>query len=181
MKDKKFTLITGGAAGNIVINGVVLDIIADSTMPLPVDVRVFEDDTYLVLTVDPVMRYTNEHPIRLMTDILEAKPRRPGAVVTKDSSWYAVVHDLDAEPTCRDEWIVSAYGESLRLAEKKGVNRLAIPLLGTVHGTFQPRESMDLLVEQVRSQSFSRLKRIVILAENGCVDELRKMLKELSR
>jgi len=178
---KKFKLITGGAAGNIVINGVVLDIIADSTMSLSVDVRVFEEDTYLVLTVDPVMRYPDEHPIKLMTHIMEAKPRQPGSVVTKDSSWYAVVHDLDADPICREEWIVSAYMESLKLAEELGVGRLGLPLLGTVHGQFPSRESMDLLLREVRSQIFSRLKRIVILAEKGFEEELRKMLGELSR
>ncbi len=180
-KNKRFKLIIGGIAGKIKINKVAIEVISDSVIPLPVDVRVFEEDTYLVLTVDPVMRYTDEHPIKLMTHILDAKPQKPGSVITKEKSWYAVVHDLDAEPVCRENWIASAYMKSLKLAEGKGISRLGFPLLGTVHGQFPSRESMGLLLREIRSRPFSRLKKIVILAENGFEDELRKILSELCR
>jgi hypothetical protein len=178
--DKKFKLIIGGAANKIEVNKVAVEVISDSATTLPVDARVFEEDTYLVLTVDPVMRYTDEHPIKLMTHIMDAKPRQPGSVVTKDSSWYAVVHDLDADPICRKEWIAGAYTESLKRAEEKGITRLGLPVLGTVHGRFPSRESMDLLLQEVRAQIFFRLKRIVILAEKGFEEDLRKMLGELT-
>jgi len=180
-RDKKFKLIIGGTANKIEVNKVAVGVISDSATALPVDVRVFEEDTYLVLTVDPVMRYTDEHPIKLMTHILEAKPRQPGSVVIKDSNWYAVVHDLDADPICREEWIVSAYQEALKLAEEKGVTRLGMPLLGTVHGQFSSQASMDLLLQGIRSQIFSRLKGIMILAEKGFEEDVRKMLGELNR
>lgn len=179
--DKKFKLIIGGSSGKKEVNKVGIEVVSDSAAPLPVDVRVFEEDTYLVLTVDPIMRYTDEHPIKLMTHIMEAKPQHPGSVITKDSSWYAVVHDLDADPICREEWVISAYMESLKLAEKRGVSRLGLPLMGTVHGRFPSRRSMDLLLQEIRAQIFFRLKKVVILAEKGFEEELRKMLGELSR
>jgi hypothetical protein len=180
-RDRKFKLIIGGAANRLEVNKVAIEVVSDSAAPLPVDVRVFEEDTYLVLTVDPVMRYTDDHPIKLMTHIMDAKPQQPGSVITKDSSWYAVVHDLDADPICMKEWVISAYVTSLKLAEKKGVARLGLPLLGTVHGQFPARESMDFLLRQVRSRIFSRLRKIVILAEKGFEEDVRKMLAELSR
>jgi len=176
---KKFTLITGGNAGKTKVNGVSVDIIAESTRPLPVDVRVFEEDTHLVLTVDPVMRYTDDHPIRLMTDILEAEPGKPGTVVTKGTSWYAVVHDLDAEPSSREEWVADAYAALLKLAETNNVSRLGVPLLGTVHGRFQKRESMFSLLHQIRSQSFAQLQKLSILVPDGQETELRAMIVEL--
>lgn len=176
----KFRLIIGGHAGETKVNGVRIDIIGDTIRPLPVDVRVFEEDTHLVLTVDPVMHYTDEHPIRVMTNILEAKSKKPGTIVAEGTSWYAVIHDLDSEPSCREEWIDDAYAASLQLAEKKGIARLGIPLLGTVHGSFKQRESMFSLLTQIRSQSFMQLKNLSILVPKGQVSELRTMFVDLT-
>lgn len=176
IRDKKFKLIKGGAGSEVNINGVIMDVIPDSISPLPVEVRVFEEDTHLVLTVDPVMRYTEEHPIRLMTRVMEMKPHKPGTVARKHSSWYAVVHDLDADPVCREEWIGSAYREILRLTEKRGVVRLGMPLLGTVHGTLPARDSLRLLLHHLALQHYAILKKILLLAKPGQAKELRSML-----
>lgn len=178
-REKEFRLIIGGADDKIVINTVEIDVLADSASSLPVDVRIFEEDTYLVLTVDPVMRYVDEHPVRLMTRILDAKPHLPGSVVRKKSSWYAVVHDLDAEPICRKEWIDNAYGESLRLAEKSGVARLGIPLLGTVHGRYPARDSLQMLTDHILKQNLSKVKKIVIIVKKDFVAETRKLLVQV--
>lgn len=174
--NKKFTLITGGADHKIEVNGIAIEVVSDSVSPLPVDVRVFEEDTYLVLTVDPVMRYTDEHPIRLMTHIMEAKTKKPGSVVRKNSNWYAVVYDLDADPICRAEWIDNAYRESLQLAEKRGITRLGLPLLGTVHGSYSAQDSMQLLVNQIKTLALAKLKKIVVIAEKDFDEDVRKML-----
>ncbi len=175
--ENKFNLIIGGTAHQVKVNKVSIEVVSDAVTPLPIDVRVFEEDTHLVLTVDPVMRYTEEHPIRLMTSIMEEKPRKPGAVVRKNSSWYAVVHDLDAEPICREEWIDTAYGGCLQLAEKSGVIRLGLPLLGAVHSSFPAQESLQILVKHLRSQNFSKLKKIVLLVEKGFEEQVGRMLK----
>ncbi|MDH3328312.1 MAG: hypothetical protein OEM01_03690 [Desulfobulbaceae bacterium] len=179
--NKKFTLITGGADHKIEVNRIAIEVVSDSVFPLPVDVRVFEEDTYLVLTVDPAMRYTDEHPIKLMTHIMEAKTKKPGSVVRKNSSWYAVVYDLDADPVCREEWIDNAYREALQLAEKRGITRLGLPLLGTVHGPYPAQDSMQLLINQIKSLAFSKIKKIVIVAEQGFEEDVRKILAAVHR
>jgi len=177
-KDRKFSLIRGREQ-KIKIKAVAIEVIGDRSFPLPVDVRVFEEDTHLVLTVDPVMRYTEEHPIKLMTGILNARPKIPGSVSAKGSSWYAVVHDLDAEPVCRREWIESAYRETLQLAEDRNVRHLGLPLLGTVHGRFSFRESLKLLIDQLPSHSFAQIRKIVLLVPEYSEKKIQKMLTEM--
>lgn len=177
-KDKKFKLILGGSAGKVIVNNVRVEVVSDSWASLPVDVRVFEEDTFLVLTVDPVMKYTDEHPVKFMTRIMETKRHEPGSVVRKQSSWYAVVHDVDAEPVCSEEWIDKAYSEVLRLAATKGIAKLGIPLLGTVHGKFSACESLRLLVCHVKGLKKTSLKEILILAPHYMENEIRKILVE---
>ncbi len=100
MTDKlQFTVLEGGRNKLTTINTVTLAIVQNSLSHLPVDVRVFEEDTHLVLTFDRVIRHTEEHPIRLMTEIMETKPKKPGSIITTKARWYAVIHDLDADPS----------------------------------------------------------------------------------
>jgi len=180
MDRKRFTVLKGGKARQPQINSVSLRLVLETLSPLPVDVRVFEEDTFLVLTVDPVIRLPEEHPVRLMTDILSARPKKPGSVLTRNNSWYAVVHDLDADQTCRREWVEKAYRTILRLAEHKRVRRVAIPLLGSVHGKFPPDDSLDLLINVLTSLSFQSLRTLLILAPKAAQQGLASRLRKLA-
>lgn len=173
---RKFKLLLGGKARQVSVRGIVVSIAPDSMHPLPVDARVFEEDTHLVLTVDPVMRFKEEHPIRLLNSLTKDKPNKPGSVVIEGKSWYAVVHDLDAKETCLSEWVDRAYRELLRLAEVRRIRNLAIPLLGSVHGNMKPAESLSLLLQAVSSLRVTPLKYIMVLVRPKTVDTTRKLL-----
>jgi hypothetical protein len=159
----KFKLLFGGKAKHIAINGVKISVAPNTLYPMPVDARVFEEDTHLVLTVDPVMRYTPEHPIRMLNSLSRNRAKKPGTVVRNGASWYAVVHDLDLEPTSRREWVESAYQEIFRLTEKDKVVRIGIPLLGSVHGDMKSSESLVMLLKRIRTIHARKLKHIMIL------------------
>jgi hypothetical protein len=178
--NRPFRLITGGSSGRIKINRTVMEV-SSASGSLPVDVRVFEEDTRLALTVDSVMRHVEEHPVRLMTDILEARPAEPGTVVRKRTSWYAVVLDLDAEPMLRREWIDAAYAEVLRLAEEGGVARLGLPLLGTVHGRHPAGDSLGMLTARLRSGNFRKIQQIVIPAARDTGKTIRGLLLQMAK
>lgn len=181
MPDKpQLTLLQGGRDKQAKVNSLVLKTIPDTSSPLPADVRLFEEDTYLVLTVDPVMRYTEEHPIRLMTKVTEAKPNKPGSIVINDTSWYAVVHDLDNDPTCSVEWVKTAYNKALTLAEIKRVRRIAMPLLGTVHGRLVHQTSLELLVTAIKTNSFVHLQKILLLVPQQQLEHIRQWLQKVS-
>lgn len=182
MKNKdRFTLLEGGRDKQTNLNTIVLKIVPDTLSPLPVDVRIFEEDTFLVLTVDPVMRYTEEHPIRLMTKVVETKPNRPGLIVTNDSSWYAIVHDMDSEPSCCLEWIEKAYRQALMLGEINRIKRMGMPLLGSVYGKLSSETSMELLIDAIKSVSFEHLKTILILVPQQEREKAWQHLQKLTR
>lgn len=172
----KLKLLLGGKAKQVAFNRVTVSVAPTSLHPLPVDVRVFEEDTHLVLTVDPVMRFTEEHPIRLLNSLSQGKSKRPGSVVINGSSWYAVVHNLDAEPTSRLDWIKTAYGEIFRQAEVRRVRRIAVPLLGSVHGNMKPWESLELMLEEIAAARFLLLRNIIILAAPAQVKTIKARL-----
>ena len=174
-------LLYGGKTKHVPINGVKVSVAPVTLHPLPVDVKVFEEDTRLILTVDPVMRYSEEHPVRLMTDVLDDKANPPGTVVVNNNSWYAVVHDLDAEPSCRRQWVAGAYSEILRQAEERQVERIGLPLLGSVHGNMKAAASLDLLLDAMRSGRRRELRFIMILIPPSQVRSIKKALIKSAR
>ncbi|GAB4333763.1 MAG: hypothetical protein Kow0089_02600 [Desulfobulbaceae bacterium] len=159
---KRFTLLEGGRDLLHRVGTRTVEVCPADRVPLPADVRVFEEDTWLVLTASPVTRCREEHPVRVMTELLEARPQRPGSVVTQGNSWYAVVHDLDRDPVTRPEWVLEAYRTALTLAEKKKVRRLALDLLGSVHGTLGAATSLSLLLEAFHACP-ARATRTIVL------------------
>jgi len=174
--ETKLKLLFGGKAKQVAVNRVTVSVAPTSLHPLPVDVRVFEEDTHLVLTVDPVMRFTEEHPIRLLNSLSQGKSKRPGSVVINGSSWYAVVHNLDVEPTSRPDWIKTAYREIFRQAEVRRVRRIAVPLLGSVHGNMKPSESLGMMLEEIAAARFLLLRNIIILAAPAQVKTIKARL-----
>ncbi|MHB8810593.1 MAG: hypothetical protein ACYC9M_11340 [Desulfobulbaceae bacterium] len=172
----KLKLLFGGKAKHVTINGVKVSVAPNTLYPLPVDARVFEEDTHLVLTVDPVMRYTPEHPIRMLNILAKDRAKKPGTVVHNGASWYAVVHDLDLDPTSRREWVVRAYEEIFRLTEEDKVVRIGIPLLGSVHGNMKSLESLGLLLERLRAIRTRELKHIMIIVPPAQVEPIKTSL-----
>lgn len=167
--EPKLKLLFGGKAKQVNVNGVTVSVAPNSLYPLPVDARVFEEDTHLVLTVDPVMRFTEEHPIRLLNSLSRERSKQPGTVVINGTSWYAVVHDLDAEQTSHRDWVEKAYREIFRLAEARRIHRIGIPLLGSVHGNMKSSESLRLMLEGIRATRFRLLRNIMILVAPALV------------
>jgi len=179
IRKSKFKLLLGGKTKQVTINGVAVSVAPSTLFPLPVDARVFEEDTHLVLTVDPVMRYTEEHPIRLLNSLSGEKPKAPGTVIINGASWYAVVHDLDSDPTCRREWVAGAYREIFRLGEERKVDRIAVPLLGSVHGNMKPHESLQLMLAEMRSVRMRRLKHIMLIIAPTLVESIKASLLKI--
>lgn len=175
----QLTVLEGGRDKQVIINTLLLQVAADTQPSLPVDVRVFEEDTHLVLTVDPIMRHTEEHPIRLMTKVAEAKPNKPGSLIINKKSWYAVIHDVDQDPTWKEEWIEKAYRQVFMLAEIQRVQTIGLPLLGSVHGSFTAEKSLALLVSIVKTTSFQTLKKILILVPHTDRTSIWIKLKEI--
>ena len=139
----------------------------EDMQPFPVDAIVFEEDTFLVLSAEPVLREPTDHPIKVLNDAWEAKPAEPGAVVVKATTplrLLAIVHDLNQEPTWREEWVISALVGIFRQVENRKLRSLALPLIGTKYGSMDRTRCIVLLravLTGMRLQYLDRLWLVV--------------------
>ncbi len=174
---KNLKLLQGGLPKKTTaINTIQIAVAPKESPPFPVEVMVFEEDTNLILTVDPVIEHKEEHIIRTMTDIMTAETHKPGSVVVNGNSWYAVVIDLDSDPICRKEWCEKAIKQVFQLAEKNRVSSLALPILGTVYGNLQIEYNLQYLLGIVSTMTPCALKRLWIAAPQKDVGQIRKIV-----
>jgi hypothetical protein len=125
--------------------------------PFPVDAMVIEEDTYLVLSPpDEVIEKPTETFAQLLNKTSEILPISPGTILTKKGKphqFLAVIHDLDRDPSWREEWIAQAFFKIFQEVDSLSLVTLGTPLLGTVHGTLAVERAYDLLrqaLDQVR-------------------------------
>lgn len=156
-------LVRGGVVQEIRVGTLRVVAAPATSAPFAVEARVEEEDTYLVLSAPFVLPAQPEHPIRLMTEVLAARGETPGSVVVRGGRplrLLAVVHDLGAEPTWKEEWIAAALAGVLGEAGRRGLGSLALPLLGTRHGRLAPERFMVLLRRALAAGVPAALKRL---------------------
>jgi len=135
--------------------------------PFQLDAEVFEEDTYLVLSANTELQEPAEHPLKIWTAVHEAEPMLPGTIhVTAGSPlrFLAVVHDLRQSPTWTEEWVSSALDQVFVEAESRHLHSLALPPLGTLHGSLEPRRFTGLLRQALDRAEIYHLQRLWILA-----------------
>jgi hypothetical protein len=150
--------------------------------PFIVDAMAAEEDTFLVLSADPEVQETKENPGRLMAELLATPPAEPGSVTVRgeNPSWLlAVVHDLEREPSWKEEWIVTALDGILREAESRKLRSIALPMLGTLHGSLEKQRFLVLLREALERSSPEHLARLWLVVPAGTTGEVFGMLASI--
>jgi hypothetical protein len=148
--------------------------------PFDVDAIAIEEDTWLVMSADPKICEPQEHPIRLMTDLIETKPESVGSVLIQGSQplrFLAIVHDVNQEPTWQEEWIESALREILRLVELRRLQAIGLPLIGTLHGRLKNQRFAALLGRVLRQTPLNHLKRLWLITSPIITSEFIEMLE----
>lgn len=169
-KKPKLTLIRGSYPYEIKVGS--LDIVAspENRAPFKVDAVALEEDTFLVMSADRRVHDPKEPLMKVMTRLIQTRPKTPGSVLVKGKSpfrFLAIVHDLNEEPTWREEWIVSALGGILREAESRRLRSIAIPFLGTLHGSLEKQRFLILLRSALEQISAKHLKRLWLVVPAG--------------
>ena len=150
----------------------VIDIVAapKDTPPFSIDAVAVEEDTFLVLSADPKVRDPHMDLVRIMTNVINTRPEKPGTVLVRGKHpllFLAIVHDFNQEPSCKEKWIVSALNEIFRVTESRDLTSIAIPLLGTLHGSLKKQRFIVLLSRALKRVSVSHLKRIWLIVPPG--------------
>ncbi|UCC85059.1 MAG: hypothetical protein JSW46_09155 [Gemmatimonadota bacterium] len=134
-----------------------------ATLVFVVEARVIEDDTHMVLGADPVPRETHEEPEQLLENARASIGPAPGTLVVRGGHpirLHAIVHDLDGEPSWREEWVASALREVLREVEARELRSLSLPLLGCVHGPLAPDRFAELLRDALTEANVEPLEEV---------------------
>jgi hypothetical protein len=135
--------------------------------PFPIEAMVVEEDTYLVLSSDPRVGEPHpEHPIRVMTSLLEVEPREPGTILVRERvplELAAIVHDLDEEPSWREEWIVAALDRALAEAERRQLRAIGLEMLGAIHGRLERPRFLQILRQALQRADPRKLERIWLI------------------
>lgn len=121
--------------------------------PFAVNAVAVEQDTALVLDEESQLYLPGESITDISGEIERFNEPRPGSVVVqrgRPSRLYAVIHDLEKEPTWRTEWVLTALINLLRLAERQSLRAIALPLLGCRFGQLESWRFIDLLCQALK-------------------------------
>lgn len=120
--------------------------------PFAVSAVTVEQDTALVLDEEPVLQLPHNSLKELGEEMERFSEPVPGSVVMQRGTprrLYAIIHDLEQEPTWREEWVAQALQNLLRLAERQHLGAIALPLLGSRFGSLTPERFIRLLCQAV--------------------------------
>ncbi len=165
-----FKLIQGGLHPSMSFGPLKIVSGSENSPPFHVQALAFEEDTWLIMSANPKNCEPEEHPIRMMTQVIEARPEKVGTVLVRGNNpirFLAVVHDVDQEPTWREKWVESALREIFLKAEQRGIQSIGLPLIGTLHGKLEEKRFVELLCQVLVQMEFKHLKRLWLITPVG--------------
>ncbi|MGV8039059.1 MAG: hypothetical protein AB2L07_02950 [Thermoanaerobaculaceae bacterium] len=162
--------------------GVEVLVVPEGVTPIALAAVVEEEDTYLVLSAEPRVRETAEPLGSALAAVRRAHPLPPGSVAMrrgKPMRLLAVVHDLARTPSWREAWIASALAGVLRITRRSQLHSLSLPILGAVHGRFDPERFVSLLRDALAAAEPSALERIWLRVPDEQVPPMDDLVRAL--
>lgn len=172
-------MIRGGLQCEMIFGPVRIIAAPENKPPFEVDAVAYEEDTWLIMSADPKVCEPEEHPIRLMTDLMNCRPEPVGSVRVKGKNplrFLAVVHDVDQDPTWKEEWVEKALVNIFQEAEQRRLGAIGLPMLGTRHGKLEYNRFAELLGKALTQSILKHLRRLWLMAP---IDKNRKIIRVL--
>jgi hypothetical protein len=180
----EFQLIQGGHQFEM-SSGPYAIIAAPTTKPpFPIDAVVEEEDTFLVLSAEARVRKPEGSFLKIMTKVIETRPEIPGTVLIRGKTplrLLAIVHDLNQDPTWKEAWIKNALNRIFQVSERRNLQSIALPLLGTHHGTLDKERFVEMLRHALEKISPSYLQRIWLIMPSGIEVKTLEMFRAILR
>lgn len=170
IKNPNLRLISGHYPQNISMGA--LDIVAapEKMQPFSLDAMVFEEDTFLILSAEKKVRDPQKPLMHVLTELIEIQPETPGDVLVKGKGpfrFLAIIHDLDQEPSWQEEWIKTALDNIFQEAEKRRLQSIAIPFIGTLYGQLEKVRFIELLWQALNRFTPHHLRRLWVIVPKG--------------
>ncbi len=148
--------------------------------PFPIDAVVAEEDTFLVLSAEARVRKPEGSLLEIMTNVIETRPKTPGTVLLRGRTpihLLAIIHDLNQDPSWREEWIQSALNRIFQISEQRKLQSIALPLLGTHHGTLEKKRFVVIFRHALKKIIPSYLQRIWLVIPSGTSMKTLEMIR----
>lgn len=174
-KQHNLKLIQGGLQQSTAYGSLEIVAAPEYAPPFPVQATTREEDTFLIMNPAAESICTEHHTIRLMAELEHFEPETAGTVLVRKTSpvqFVAVVHDVNQEPACREDWVEQAIQGVFREAERLKLSALAMPLLATRHGRLPLHSFAGLFGRALQNAPLTTLERIWLIApvsDNGVV------------
>ena len=151
--------------------------------PFSPDALAVEEDTWLVLSCTPEARASHEEREAVVA-LGHTEPATPGQVLVKGHSplrFLAIIHDLDQEPTWREVGIEDALEAIFKESESRQLQSLALPLLGTVHGSLEHHRFAALLQRVMERTLPTHLQHLWLVVPSGITPDLHAWVSALEK
>lgn len=173
-------LIRGDLDRVVRIGSTRIQVAPQDRPPFAVNALAVEQDTALVLGEEPMVLSPEQSLNEISSDLEHLTEPLPGSVLVKRGTpkrLYAIVHDLEQDPSIRQEWVVKALHNMMRLAERQPLHAIAMPLLGTRYGQLEQRRFIELLCYILTKYPPSSPLKLWLVAPRYDVHDLLEMLE----
>lgn len=177
----EFTLIQGGRARNWRFGNLQLQIAVAHEPPFFPDFELIEEDTWRVIGAGRQFHEVKEHPVRLMTGLIDQAELEPGTCLRRARRIFLVIYNIDEEPVCRPEWIESALACALRSVDRQCGNTLCMAPPGMQHGQYALPGSLEILARILHSAQCAHLERIWLQLPRADLDPAAELLEALCK
>ncbi len=178
----KLKVIQGGLQDETRIGSVRIIASPKHAPPFQPEAVVCEEDTYLVLSADITVTDPGKHIVRIMTDLINTSAEKPGTVVVKGKNpfmYLAIIHDFNLDPTWKEEWISEVLDNVFKQASDHEISTLALPMLGTVHGSLDGERFACLLKRSLEKLRDGHPSDLWLIVSEGASRDVIKMLEGL--
>jgi hypothetical protein len=178
-KGTRLQLIHGSYPYRIRIGSLDVVLSPEKEPPFKVDAVTAEEDTFLVMSADRTVRDPKEPLMKVMTRVINTRPKTPGSVFVQGTTplrLLAVVHDLNEDPSWKEAWITRALVGIFCEAEIRKLRSIAVPFLGTLHGSLDKERFLVLLRSTIERISLHHLKRLWLVVPDGTPSKILEIL-----
>lgn len=109
------------------------DIVVSADQPFEVGFKVFEEDTFLVMSASNHIRVIREPLEELQARAIDQSPLPVGRLELRGNAAFAVVHDFDRATPFSESAAQDCLADLCRHIEESGLTSLAIQALGGFH------------------------------------------------
>jgi hypothetical protein len=160
-------VISGDLSKAVMIGNVSIQLGPQQRPPFPVSAVVVEQDTAMVLDDEATLFVPTDSLQQLHEEVERFREPEPGSVVIqrgRPRRLYTIIHDLEQDPTWREEWISAALETLFHETERLRLASLAMPLLGTRFGKFSSHRFIELLCNALHSAPQLRPLKLWLIA-----------------